>query len=81
MQKCQLGVDLVKEMEQKLYEMELVTTSKREIIDGQPVMQGGDPGLVRLESSLLHLASLDTICQGIFYMFPVKVSCSVTIVR
>ena len=63
-QKCGDGIDLVRAMESTLHEQGLVKMSGKD--------EKGDPGIVKLEASLLNIGSLSTVCQGLIYFLPVE---------
>ena len=54
----------VRAMETCLYEKELIMPGEGE--------EKSNPGIIRLESSLLTLGSLGNVCHGLFYMLPVE---------
>lgn len=77
-QDCHEGIQLVRSMEQVMYDLSLTSLSSK---NSQNQIIPGDPGVVRLENSLLHLAALSTVTQGVFYMLPVHISNSTIVVR
>ena len=85
--KCDQGADLIKGMERIMYEKGLVSASTSASVPEDPEPEGviekeiGDPGLLRLESSLLHLGALSYVCQGLFYLLPIKVAPNGILVR
>ena len=66
--KCEEGIDLVRSMEENLYKKNLVAISSK----NDESLVKGNPGIVRLESSLLSLGATYTACKGLFYMLPVE---------
>ena len=83
---CHQGMDLVKDMERELYQLGLVSLSSASASfedGGAPVIEivQGDPGLVRLETTLLHLGAMNQVCEGVFYMLPIKVAPNAILVR
>ena len=56
------GIDLVKQMEQGLFDYGLYSTETSHY---------SNPGLIKMESSLLDIGANDSVVQGLFYMVPV----------
>lgn len=52
-----LGVDLVRDMEEQLWEMSLYGPE--------------NPGILQLEAALLSAGSFPNLLQGMFYMLPI----------
>ena len=66
LQRCQKGMQAVTAMEEELYSLGLIS---------QPTTDNpGDPGVVRLESTLFQLGAQPSVCQGMFYMLPIKLN-------
>ena len=61
---------MVKEMEEMLYQKGLTSVTH---LTAEGAAVAGSPGLVKLERDLFHLASMDEICTGVFYMLPIPV--------
>jgi hypothetical protein len=59
LEECGRGVNLVRDMEEALYDEELITFGEKGAV------VAGDPGIIQLESSLLDLGSSTTVCQGL----------------
>lgn len=57
------ALEFVHEMEEKLYENKLISSSNEKF--------KADPGFIKLERSLLHIGAVESAVQGMFYMFPV----------
>lgn len=62
---------MVRAMECTLYSDGFIQPSKKSV-GGQ--REGGYPGLVKLESSLLSLAALGNVSQGVLYFLPVELA-------
>ena len=56
------GIDLVQQMEQALLDYELYSTE---------TSHHSNPGLIKMESSLLDIGTNENVVQGLFYMVPV----------
>ena len=56
------GIDLVQQMEQGLLHYELYSTE---------TSHHSNPGLIKMESSLLDIGANENVVQGLFYMVPV----------
>ena len=56
------GIDLVKQMEEGLLQYDLYSHESS---------HNSNPGLIKMESSLLDIGANDGVAQGIFYMVPV----------
>ena len=68
LESCGKGIDVVREMEQNLYSSGIVQEAYR---GDDGTLFPSNPGLIRLESSLLHLGALTNVCLGMFYMVPI----------
>ena len=53
------GIDLVKQMEQGILDYGLYSTE---------TSHHSNPGLIKMESSLLDIGANDSVVQGLFYM-------------
>ena len=75
--KCQDGIHLVYEMERKLYNDKIISLGDT---SNDSTIIYSNKSLIQLESTLLNMASTPGLCQGVLYIFPVKLD-NVTIVR
>ena len=75
--KCHDGIHLVYEMERKLYYDNIISLGDT---SNDSTITYSNKSLIQLESTLLNMASTPSLCQGVLYIFPVKLN-DVTIVR
>jgi hypothetical protein len=71
LERCGRGINLVRDMEETLYEEGLITMSESERGGEGGGATAGYRGIVQLESSILDLGSSPSVCQGLFYVCPV----------
>ena len=84
LQCCHDALVPIKIMEKELYEAKLTALSDKVVPGeggGPPSIVAGDPGIIRLEAQLLHLGSMPTVTQGVFYILPVQVASKKILVR
>jgi hypothetical protein len=63
------AIPLVRDMDEALLDEELVFVKTDE---GQP-HRAFNGGIIKLEANLLDLGASPTVCEGVFYMFPVTI--------
>ena len=72
---CHEAINTVYEMEKQLYDnsvislgdtnIHLETNSQENILSNK--------SLIQLESTLLHMAAAPELCEGVLYIFPIKI--------
>ena len=65
--KCHTAADTVYQMEKKLYDDKIITIETSG--DGCHV---SNKSLLQLETTLLDMCSINDLCQGVLYTFPVR---------
>ena len=71
LQDCTEGMNTVKLMECTMYRKGFISAPVSQEDQGE-LSEPFKPGVVKIESDLLHLGCLDDICHGVFFFLPIE---------
>ena len=69
---CQETVAIVSEMEKQFYQDKVISLEDTPLTT-KTTNKVSNKSLIQLESTLFHMASTPDLCEGVLYLFPVKV--------
>ena len=69
LQQCHDGISTILQMEQNLYEDNVITLQDKT----QQESPTENKSVIQLEATMLDMASTPDLCQGVLYIFPIKV--------
>ena len=70
---CLEAIGLIYQMEQKLYDDKVITLRRNTANKPEDLEDFFNKSLMLLKATVLEMAAVPELCQGVFYMFPINV--------